>query len=105
MKEKEFFLTIWQEREHYSEISNQYLGEEPLAFFFSHLLPKSTFPEARLDKDNIVFMTLLEHQFWEFAPHQIENDPRWRAVFEKRDALRDRYRLKKFKNNCVKRTH
>lgn len=55
------FLEIWKERKHYSEISNQYLGKEPLSIYFHHILPKNKYPEASLDKDNIILLTLDEH--------------------------------------------
>lgn len=63
----EFFIKIWKKRRHYSEVSGVYLGSEPLSIFFHHILPKEKYPEARLDEENIVLLTLDEHT-------NIEND-------------------------------
>ena len=37
---KKFFLQVWNKRPHYSEVSGDYLGSEPLTIFFHHILPK-----------------------------------------------------------------
>ena len=58
---KDFFLEIWKERPHYSEISKQFLGNEPKTLYFHHLLLKSKYPEAMYDKENIVLLTAEEH--------------------------------------------
>lgn len=63
---KDFFLEIWNERPHYSDVSGDYLGETPYAYYFSHVLSKGAYPELKFFKDNVVFMTLSEHQLWEF---------------------------------------
>lgn len=56
-----FFLQIWSKRPHKSEISGQSLGREPLSIFFHHILPKEKYPEACLDEENIILLTLEEH--------------------------------------------
>ena len=56
-----FFLHIWRKRPHVSEVSGDYLGKEPLSVFFHHILPKEKYPEAKLDEDNIILLTLDEH--------------------------------------------
>jgi len=61
-KMHEFFLSIWGKRKHFSELSNEFLGNECLTIFFHHILPKGKFPEAELDKDNIILLTFAEHQ-------------------------------------------
>ena len=58
---RNFFLEIWKERKHYSEVSGDYLGKEPLSTFFHHILPKSKYPELEYDKSNIILLTLDEH--------------------------------------------
>lgn len=58
---QDFFLSIWKKRRHYSEVSNSYLGNEPLTVFFHHILPKEKYPQAKLDEDNIILLTLEEH--------------------------------------------
>jgi hypothetical protein len=58
---RDFFLEIWKERKHYSEVSGEYLGSEPLSTFFHHILPKSKYPDMAYDKSNIILLTLDEH--------------------------------------------
>lgn len=64
---KRFFLELWLERPHFSEVSGKYLGEIPYTYYFSHILSKGSSPELKYNKENIVFMTLEEHQLWEFG--------------------------------------
>jgi hypothetical protein len=58
---QEFFLQIWRKRLHYSQVSMDYLGKEPLSVFFHHILSKEKYPEAALDEENIILLTLEEH--------------------------------------------
>jgi hypothetical protein len=58
---QEFFLKIWKKRLHYSQVSMDYLGKEPLTIFFHHILPKEKYPQAMYDEENIVLVTLEEH--------------------------------------------
>ena len=58
---KDFFLEIWRERPHYSEISGQFLGNEPKTLYFHHVLEKQKVKEAMYDKDNIILLTADEH--------------------------------------------
>lgn len=64
---REFFLQLWKKVPHYSMVSGKYLGKEPLTVFFHHVLPKEKYPEAALDEQNIVLLTLEEHE-------QVETD-------------------------------
>ena len=58
---RNFFLEIWKERKHYSEVSGEYLGKEPLSTFFHHILPKNKYPDEAYNKSNIILLTLDEH--------------------------------------------
>lgn len=58
---RNFFMDIWNERKHESEVSGTYLGKEPLSTFFHHILPKSKYPELAYEKSNIILLTLDEH--------------------------------------------
>ena len=58
---QQFFLKIWKKKLHYSQVSMNYLGKEPLTIFFHHILPKEKYPEAMYDEENIVLLTLEEH--------------------------------------------
>ena len=64
---RNFFLEIWKERKHYSEVSGDYLGNEPLSTFFHHILPKEKYPDEAYNKSNIILLTLPEHE-------SVEND-------------------------------
>jgi hypothetical protein len=82
-----FFADIWKERKHFSEISNVYLGKEPLSIYFHHILPKNKYPEAAYDKDNIILLTLDEHT-------NVENDIyKYDKINEIRKKLLDKYQI------------
>jgi hypothetical protein len=59
------FLEIWEEREHVSQVSGDYLGDMPAPIFFSHILGKGAFPAFKLRKENIWLVTAKEHIEWE----------------------------------------
>ena len=83
----EFFLQIWRKRLHYSEVSMDYLGREPLSIFFHHILPKSKYPQAALDEENIILLTWQEHD-------QVEMDPtRYEEVNKRREKLKQKYEI------------
>jgi hypothetical protein len=82
---QEFFLQIWKKRPHKSEISGTYLGSEALSTYFHHILPKSKYPEACLDEENIILLTWEEHD-------QVEMDPtRYEEVNKRREQLNLKY--------------
>jgi len=83
----EFFLQIWRKRLHYSEVSMDYLGREPLSIFFHHILPKSKYPQAEFDEENIILLTWQEHD-------QVEMDPtRYEEVNKRREQLKKKYEI------------
>jgi len=65
LKEREkqwnFFLEIWKERPHISEVSRLPLGNQPNSCFFDHLLEKSKYPTLKYEKWNIALVTVNEH--------------------------------------------
>ena len=79
---KEMFLNIWKKRQHKSEVSGEYLGNEPMSTYFHHILPKSKYPEACLDEENIVILSLIEHS-------NVEND-----MYKYEEVNKRRYKLK-----------
>ena len=85
------FIEIWKERKHVSEVSGARLGPEMRTFYFSHVLPKSTYSLGRTDKDNIILMTLEEHTLWEHHKSKIQNDSKWKWVFERAEQLKEKY--------------
>lgn len=82
---QEFFLQIWKKKPHKSEISGTSLGSEALSTYFHHILPKSKYPEACLDEENIILLTWEEHD-------QVEMDPtRYEEVNKRREQLKQKY--------------
>lgn len=78
------FMDIWHKRRHYSEISGRWLGKEPLTIFFHHILPKSKYPDAMFDEENIILLTVDEHA-------KVENDP---VFYEEINRRREKLKLK-----------
>jgi hypothetical protein len=84
---REFFLSIWKKRPHRSEISSVYLGKEAMSTYFHHILPKEKYPEACLDEENIILLTLEEHS-------NVENDMyKYDEVNKRREQLKIKYNL------------
>jgi hypothetical protein len=84
---KDFFLQIWKDRPHKSEVSGDYLASEPLHVFFHHILPKNKYPEACLDEENIILLTWEEHD-------QVESDvTRYEEVNKRREQLKKKYEI------------
>lgn len=82
-----FFLDIWNKRPHKSEISGKYLGKEALSTYFHHILPKSKYPEACLDEENIILLTFPEHEEVEMNMYRFEE------VNKRREQLKIKYNL------------
>ena len=84
---KEFFLSIWKKRTHKSEVSGDYLGKEPMSTYFHHILAKEKYPEACLDEENIILLTLEEHS-------NVENDMyRYDEINDRRISLKEKYNI------------
>ena len=82
---REFFLSIWKEKRHFSEISGKYLGNEAMSTYFHHILPKEKYPEASLDEENIILLTLDEHT-------NVEGDMyKYEEVNNRRNQLKIKY--------------
>lgn len=87
-EQAKLFLQIWTNRPHKSEVSGDYLGKEPLTVFFHHILPKEKYPQAAMDEENIILLTLQEHD-------QVEMDMyRYEEVNNRREKLLIKYNLK-----------
>lgn len=86
-KMKQFFLEIWKERPHYSELSNKWLGKEPLTIFFHHILKSRKYPQAKYDKECVILVTFEEHQ-------QAEMDEnRYEEINKRREYLKQKYNI------------
>lgn len=84
---QQFFLQIWKKRQHLSEISGLPLVGEPLSVYFHHILPKNKYPQAALDEENIILLTLNEHD-------QVESDIyRFEEVNKRREYLKQKYEI------------
>jgi hypothetical protein len=84
---QEFFLKIWKKKLHYSEVSMDYLGKEPLTVFFHHILPKEKYPQAAFDEENIILLTLDEHT-------NVESDMyKYEEVNKRREKLKQKYEI------------
>ena len=84
-QQREMFMNIWNKRPHKSEVSNVYLGKEPMSTYFHHILPKEKYPQACLDEENIILLTLEEHS-------NVENDMyRYEEVNKRRNHLLTKY--------------
>ena len=84
---QEFFLQIWKKRQHLSEVSGLPLVGEALSTYFHHILPKEKYPQACLDEENIILLTLEEHE-------QVEMDIyRFEEVNKRRNYLKTKYNL------------
>jgi hypothetical protein len=84
---RQFFLSVWNKRPHRSEVSGEHLGQEALSTYFHHILPKSKYPEACLDEENIILLSLLEHS-------NVENDMyKYEEVNKRRKQLIIKYNL------------
>ena len=84
---KQFFMEIWKERIHKSEVSNTSLYEPVSTAYFHHILPKSKYPKAKFDKDNIILLSLDEHS-------NVENDIyKYEEINKRRKQLKTKYNL------------
>ena len=84
---RNFFLEIWNNRPHRSEVSNTWLGDTPLHVFFHHIISKGKYPEAMYDKENIIILSLDEHSNVESNMHKYEE------VNKRREQLYKKYKI------------
>lgn len=84
-KMRSFFMEIWKKRKHYSEVSGVFLGDEAMSTYFHHIMPKEKYPDACLDEENIILLTLDEHS-------NVENDIyKYEEVNKRRELLKLKY--------------
>ena len=81
---REFFLSIWSKRPHYSEVSGKFLGHEPLSTMFHHILEKELYPELALDEDCVILVTPEEHQIVHIYKYKYEEINRRRKELLKK---------------------
>lgn len=90
--QQQMFIEIWAEREHISELSGQYLGDEMNAWFFAHILSKGAYPHLKLNKDNIMLVTQEEHWQLDQNTHLAKKDKLYQPYFDKAEELKQRFR-------------
>jgi hypothetical protein len=89
------FDRIWNTREHKCEVCDTPIVRKNKSVgMFSHVLSKGSYPELRLDEENILLKGdgLYDncdcHHEWEHRTADMRNIERWRPVFLLQDALK-----------------
>lgn len=81
------FMILWKKRGAKSEISGQRIYGNPSSAHFHHILPKNKYPELDLIPENIIIMTIDEH-------NNVENDMyKYEEVNRRREILIKKYNL------------
>lgn len=80
-----FFLEIWKERPHKSELSGTKLYEPVSSAYFHHILNRKKYPQAEYDKENIIQVTIDEH-----ANAEADKD-RYEEITKRREQLKLKY--------------
>jgi hypothetical protein len=86
-KMHEFFLSIWKEREHRSQLSGEWLGNEALSLFFHHLLPWRKYPQIKYEKEWIILLTPDEHRNVE------DNKTRYELINKRVEELKQKFNI------------
>lgn len=83
------FKRIWESRPHSCEVCGAHI-EEATASNFSHLLPKGTYPDFKLDDRNVVIKCAGCHDEWHrWGQRVLWFNPIWTKVVKKFRELRD----------------
>lgn len=83
----DFFMEIWIEREHVSQISGEPI-EEFNIMCFAHVVNKNSYPEYKFSKEAVVLMLPREHHVFDNQTDIARKDKRFDWVFEKRQELK-----------------
>lgn len=87
VKRNDFFLKIWKIRPHLSEVSGSKLFEPVSSAYFHHILPKEKYKQAEFDEENIILLTLEEHD-------NVENNMyKYEEINKRREQLKTKYNL------------
>lgn len=86
--QRELFLQIWNERAHRCTVCSSFLGHEPLAHYFAHVLSKGAYPKFKLNPCNIVLMCLPCHSDFD---HGNCNLDKFDYVNELKQELKEKY--------------
>jgi hypothetical protein len=87
------FKEIWNEREHKSFVSGELLGHYAKPHFFAHVLSKGAYPRYRLNKDNIVLLTMEEHYLFDHGSmdQRDKTGLDWQPLYDLKDELKIKY--------------
>ena len=92
--ELEIFIQIWEGRPHVSFLTGKPLGVFNVCFF-AHVLPKGTYPDMRLNPDNIILISATEHSLLDQGTEKQRNEYAqknqpcdWSKIYELKDSLR-----------------
>lgn len=91
-RQQEMFKKMWSEREHESELSGAWLGDEMNAWFFAHILGKGAYPHLKLVEENIMLLTQSEHWEVDQNTHKAKENPLYKPYFDKAEELKIKYR-------------
>jgi hypothetical protein len=61
VERNDFFMSIWNKRQHVCEICGKWLGKEPRTYMFDHLLEKYKYPNLEYKEENILLVCLEDH--------------------------------------------
>ena len=92
--ERALFVRLYEERGGVSEVSGKELlppDSERFHYQGSHILPKGTYPELRLDPDNIAMITADEHSLWhKHGAEGLRYSHGWQGIVGRYDELKRR---------------
>lgn len=83
----ELYKSIWKERKQTSEVSGKKIYGEPKTIYFHHILPKSKYPQAKYDPENIILITGDEHATVEMNKYKYEE------INKRREKLKIKYNV------------
>ena len=81
------FVHIWNTRPHVCQVTGTLIRRFDVRGF-SHLCPKSSYPEGRLDEENIWLVQPEIHEEWETTD---KSDPKFKAKLEHREKMKEKY--------------
>lgn len=93
-EDEKFYLEIWNDRLHKSDLTGKYLGFEMKTIFFHHLLPKSKYPDYRHCEWNILLCEDKWHSQIETNPNLLPEE-----LFDKLHGLTEKARIKAHLNS------
>ncbi len=86
-KDREFYWMLWKKRRPYSELSDEFLGNEVNKACIHHIVPKSKWKEGRYVEENCILLTIQEHA-------NVENNMyKYSEINRRRIYLKEKYDL------------